>query len=269
MRTLLDSISIDGNTLTQIDIIAGLRNNVSIFELDEIQNFTLNNTEETKTITGKQGTVLNTTKANKGINGSGTNGLLSGGLMSVQTGSKEVSTDIIIKHYDDGEVTTADKFTLSKTPVGTTGAEVPTLVVYDSATGKATQYVQGTTAEGNKYSVSGKDITFPTGTVKVGDTVHAWYEAKVTDGKGTMLVNNGDSFSEEVELVIIGMAKNACGKEAMFQLIIPRADFVGNWSLEFGDNQTTHKFEFTGLKNACSKNKDFWKFFIYDEADVA
>ena len=123
-------VTIDGWTLTQVDVIAGLKNNYAVFELDEIQNFTLNNTEETKEITGKGGTVLNTQKTNKAVSGSGTNGLLSGGLMSVQTGSEETTKDIIVKYFEEKvEVSQAGTFTLSKTPVGTEDAELPYLIV--------------------------------------------------------------------------------------------------------------------------------------------
>lgn len=262
-------VTIDGWTLTQVDVIAGLKNNYAVFELDEIQNFTLNNTEETKEITGKGGTVLNTQKTNKAVSGSGTNGLLSGGLMSVQTGSEETTKDIIVKYFEEKvEVSQAGTFTLSKTPVGTEGAELPYLIV-EKSDGTKKKFEQATSASENKYSVSGKVITFNEGDVVVGDKITAYYDAKITDNKAVQIVNTGDKFSGEVELVVTGLAKNNCGVEAEFQLIIYRADFVGNWDLEVGDNQTVHKFDFTSLKNACSKSKAFWAFTIFDKEDVA
>lgn len=263
------SITIDGYTLTQIDTIAGLKNNYAVFELDEIQNFALNNTEETKEITGKGGTVLNTQKTNKGVTGSGTNGLLSGGLMSIQTGSDEVTKDIIIKYFeDDVPVTEADTFTLAKTPVGTSGSEVPYIIV-KKADGSKVRLEQATSASAGKYSVSGKVVTFNEGEVVVGDEITAYYDVELTDDKAVQIVNSGDKFSGEVELVVTGMAKNNCGEEAQFQLIVYRADFVGNWNLEVGDNQTVHSFEFTSLKNACSKSKAFWAFTIFNQEDIA
>lgn len=261
-------VTIDNNTLTQIDMVAGLVNNYSLFELDEITNFALNNTEEIKEITGKGGTVLNTQKTNKAVSGSGTNGLLSGGLMSVQTGSEETNKNIIIKYFEDSvEVTSDDTFTLTKTPVGTTGSEVPYIVV-EKADGTKKKLEQAVSESEGKYSVSGKTITFNTGEVKKGDKITAYYDVKITDDKAVQIVNTGDKFSGEVELVITGLAKNNCGVESEFQLIIYRADFVGNWDLEIGDNQTVHKFEFKSLKNACSKSKAFWAFTIFDKEDV-
>lgn len=262
-------VTIDGWTLTQIDVIAGLRNNYAMFELDEIQNFTLNNTEEQKDITGKGGTVLNTQKTNKAVSGSGTNGLLSGGLMSVQTGSDETNNNIVIKYFENAvDVEENDKFTLAKTPVGTVGAEVPYIIV-EKANGTKIKLEQASSDGEGKYTVSGKTVTFHTGEVVKGDKITAYYDAKIPDGSAVQIVNTGDKFSGEVELVVTGLAKNNCGTEAEFQLIIYRADFVGNWDLEIGDNQTVHKFEFKSLKNACSKSKAFWSFTIFNEEDIA
>lgn len=262
-------VTIDGYTLTQIDTIAGLRDNYAVFELDEIQNFALNNTEETKNITGKGGTILNTQKTNKAVSGSGTNGLLSGGLMSVQTGSDETTKNIIVKYFEDSiEVTQANTFTLSKTPVGTEGAEVPYIVV-EKADGKKVKLEQATSESTGKYTVSGKTVTFNSGDVEMGDKITAYYDVSIADDKAVQIVNTGDKFSGEVELVVTGLAKNNCGIEAEFQLIVYRADFVGNWNLEIGDNQTVHSFEFTSLKNACSKSKAFWAFTIFNEEDIA
>lgn len=263
-------VTIDGWTLTQIDIIAGLKNNYEVFKLDEVQNFSLNNTEETKDITGKGGTVLNTQKTNKGVSGSGTNGLLSGGMMGIQTGSEETNKDIVIKYHEDNvPVTTADTFTLAKTPVGTAGSEVPYIIVKKARTGKKVRLEQATSAETGKYSVADKVVTFNTGEVEVGDEICAYYDVSIPDDTAVQISNDGDHFSGEVQLVVQGLAKDNCGTESEFQLTIYRADFVGNWNLELGDNQTVHSFEFKSLKNACSSIKKFWDFTIFNEKDIA
>ena len=93
-------VSFDGWTVTQWDSIEGFKNGLHIFTLDELQELAINNTEETQDVTGASGSVLNTNKKNKGCNGTGTNGLLSGGLMEIQTGSKQETKNIVIRHKD-------------------------------------------------------------------------------------------------------------------------------------------------------------------------
>lgn len=265
--------TIDGWTLTEIDTVCGFKNDHNLFELDEVQNFTMNMTEEIKEITGKTGTVLNTTKSNKAVKGSGTNGLLSGGLMAVQTGSGETTEGIVILHKESIIITaamaTANAITLAGTPYGTVGAEVPELFIKKADGSTAQKLTQATAAGTGTYSVNGKAVEFSTGVLAEGDEVYGWYSVKLADNVAARMTNDGDKYSGEAELYVSGLAKNGCGVEAEFQIYIPRADFVGNWDLEVGDNQTTHKFEFTSLKNKCSTISKFWDFTIFDKADVA
>ena len=64
-------------TITAFDIVSGSFKWV----LDELQNAKIANTQETTDITGKQGRLLNTLKKNKAVTVSGSNGLISGGLL--------------------------------------------------------------------------------------------------------------------------------------------------------------------------------------------
>ena len=54
--------------------------------------------------------------------------------------------------------------TLSRTPVGTSGAEVKYIYVMNSDRSLGTRYEEDTTAGATKFSITGKVITLPTGT---------------------------------------------------------------------------------------------------------
>ena len=71
-------------TITAFDITTGN----FMFVLDELQNATISQTQEKTDITGKQGRKLASLKRNKAVTVSGTNGLVSGGLLELQTGSE-------------------------------------------------------------------------------------------------------------------------------------------------------------------------------------
>ena len=75
-------------TITAFDIAGAYR-----FTLDELQNAKIANTQDKTDITGKGGRKLNSLKKNKAVVISGTNGLVSGGLLEMQTGSEFKSVD--------------------------------------------------------------------------------------------------------------------------------------------------------------------------------
>lgn len=82
-------------TITALDMIGKY-----LFTLDELQNATIANTQDTTDITGKQGRKLAKLKRNKAVTISGTNGMLSGGLLEMQTGSAFADKATIVLHTD-------------------------------------------------------------------------------------------------------------------------------------------------------------------------
>ena len=61
-------------------------NGAYLFTLDELQNATISQTEEKTDLTGKKGRKLNTMKRNKAVTVSGSNGMVSFGLLAAQIG---------------------------------------------------------------------------------------------------------------------------------------------------------------------------------------
>lgn len=258
--------TIDGWTLTHINTITGFQNGLCAFELDEVQDFDLENTEDTKEIKGGDGILLNNIKTNKHVKGTGTNGLLSAGLMATQTGSLETTTDGKVKFKDSVDITaiqaTSHSIILSQTPIGTAGAEIGYLWVKTSS-GAVTKLTQATTASAGKFSVSGTIVTFAEGAITSGDLVYGWYDINLVDGTFAQINNETNKFSGSAEIFVSGLAINPCDEEAEFQIHIPRASFSGNFNIAYGDSQTVHKFEFNSMKNKCTALKYFWNFKVF------
>ncbi len=84
-------------TITAFDVVTGNYK----FTLDELQNATIANTQDSTEITGKGGRKLANLKRNKAVTISGTNGLVSGGLLEAQTGGKfeTKATDVMWTDY--------------------------------------------------------------------------------------------------------------------------------------------------------------------------
>ncbi len=111
-------------TVSAFDIITG----DFLFALDELQNATIAQTEEKTEITGKRGRKLSTLKRNKAVTISGSNGLVSGGLLEIQTGGKFENKRTPVK-WTDYLTVTGNAATTSYTAVGTTGNEIDKVYV--------------------------------------------------------------------------------------------------------------------------------------------
>lgn len=96
-------MNINDITFTSIEVITAfdIATGDYKFTLDELQNATIAQSQEETEITGKQGRKLSTLKKNKSVTISGTNGLVSGGLMELQTGSafKNKTTEVLWTDY--------------------------------------------------------------------------------------------------------------------------------------------------------------------------
>lgn len=249
-------------TITAFDVTTGSY----VFTLDELQNASIAQAQETTDITGKQGRVISTLKKNKTVTVSGTNGLVSGGLLETQTGGTfaNKATEVLWADYltvASGEATTSYK------AIGTTGAEIEALYVKNSDGTLGTKLEQASTAAAGKfaYAPATKKLTFHTD-ITDGSEVIVYYKRKIT---ADVLDNEASTYSGKLTLYIDALAENKCGNIFRVQFFIPKADFSGEFTLELGDNQTTHAFEAKALAGGCGGNGQLWSYTIFgsDTAD--
>lgn len=229
--------------------------------LDELQNATIANTEDKTDITGKGGRKLSNLKRNKGVTVSGTNGMVSGGLMEIQTGSKFENkvTEVLWTDYltvASGAATTNYK------AVGTEGAEIEELYIRNADGTAGEQLVQATAAAEGKfaYAPASKALSFHTD-VKDGTEVVVFYKRKIT---ADVLENFSDTYSQKCSMYIDALAEDKCANVYRVQFFVPKADFSGEFSIEFGDNQTVHAFEAESLAGACGlSNGSLWTYTVF------
>ena len=98
-------------TIDAFDIVTG----AYLFTLDELQNATIAQSQEKTDITGKQGRKLSSLKRNKAVTISGNNGIVSGGLLELQTGSKFENkvTEVMWNDYQIGRASCRERVCLS------------------------------------------------------------------------------------------------------------------------------------------------------------
>lgn len=244
-------------TVTAFDIQTGNH----LFTLDELQNATIAQTEEKTDITGKQGRKLSSLKKNKAVTVSGTNGLVSAGLLEMQTGGKfeNKATTVL---WTDYLTVNGDAATTSYIAVGTTGNEIDSVYVKNADGTLGKLLTQGAAvAEGVfTYTPGTKAIAFNEGEIADGTEIVVYYQRQVMSN---VLTDESDKYSGKCTLYIDAFAEDKCSNVYRVQIYVPKADFNGEFSFEMGDNQTVHAFEAEALSGACGLGGAFFTYTVF------
>lgn len=240
------------------------------FVLDELQDATIANTEEKTDITGKQGRKLNSLKKNKAVKITGTNGILSAGMMEAQVGSHFVSKDSTPVDHVDYLTITGNAATTEFKAVGTTGAEILAVYIVGANNVASTKLTQDSAVADGKftYDPETKALAFAEGAYPDGTAIRVFYTRNIA---GDVLENLSDKYSEKLRLVVDGTAEDKCGTIYRVQFRIPKADFSGNFDLALGGDQTVHAFEAESLAGSCGGSGALWDYTVFasDAADAA
>ena len=83
------SVNVNDLSITSLETIMafGINGDTHRFTLDELQNATIANSQDNTALTGKGGRTIGQLKRNKSVTVSGTNGMVSMGLVEVEVGS--------------------------------------------------------------------------------------------------------------------------------------------------------------------------------------
>jgi len=244
-------------TITAFNVTTGAYK----FTLDELQNATIQNSQETQEITGKGGRRLSTLKRNKSVTVSGTNGMISGGLLEVQTGGtfENKTTQVL---WTDYLTVSSNAATTNYKAVGTAGAEIEELYIKNNDGTLGTELEQAASASAGKfaYNPSTKALTFSG--VADNTEIVVYYKRNIT---ADVLSNESDKYSEKATLYIDALAEDKCSNVYRVQFFIPKADFSGEFQIEMGDNQATHDFEAESLAGACISGSSslLWTYTVF------
>nr|DAZ22974.1 MAG TPA: putative structural protein [Caudoviricetes sp.] len=252
-------------TINAFDIVTGAYK----FTLDELQNATIAQTQERVDITGKQGRKLNSLKRNKAVTISGTNGLVSGGLLELQVGSEfENKTTTVL--WTDYLTVNSNAAATTYTAVGTAGNEIESVYVKNTDGTLGKELTQdATVAEGKfTYTPASKALAFNEGEIEDGTEIVVFYMRQI---QADVLENMSDKYSGKCALYIDAFAEDKCANVYRIQFYIPKADFNGEFSFEMGENQTVHAFEAESLAGACGTDGALWTYTIFgaNAEDVA
>lgn len=263
------SVNVKDITITELDKITGfdIATGNFLFVMDELQNASIAQSEEKVDITGKQGRKLNSLKRNKSVTISGANGMLSGGVLEMQTGGEfeNKATQVSWTDY----LTVGESTATAYKAVGAAGSEIKGLYLKNSDGTLGTKLEQAATAAAGKfaYNPSSKALTFHTD-VPAGTEIVVFYDRKI---QADVLVNESDHYSKKCTLYVDAIGEDKCANIYHVQFYIPKADFNGEFTLDMGDNQTVHNFEAEALAGACGMGGILWTYTIFgaNSEDVA
>lgn len=251
-------------TITAFDIVTGAYK----FTLDELQSATIAQSQEKTDITGKQGRKLSTLKRNKAVTISGTNGMVSHGLLEMQTGGKfdNKATEVL---WTDYVTVSSNAATTSYKAVGTAGAEIEGLYVKNNDGTLGAEMTQGSAVGENTftYNPETKALAFDADAIADGSEIVVYYKRKIV---ADVLEDSSDVYSGKCALYVDALAEDKCANVYRVQIYIPKADFNGEFSFEMGDNQTVHEFEADALSGACGAGGMFFTYTVFgaDAADA-
>lgn len=245
-------------TIDAFDVVTG----GYLFTLDELQSATIAQSQEKTDITGKQGRKLSSLKKNKSITISGNNGLVSGGLLELQTGGRfeNKNTEVM---WNDYLVVESNQAITSYKAIGTTGNEIESIYVKntDGTLGQTLEQAAAVATGKFTYDPATKTIAFNSGDIADGTEVVVYYKRKI---QASVLNNMSDTYSGKCALYVNAMGEDKCANVYRIQFYIPKADFNGEFSIEMSENQTVHAFEAESLAGAgCGYHNQSGQLFTY------
>ena len=232
------------------------KNNKLLAVIDQIQNFSINTTSETKDKTDAQGALIKRYYMAKSVEITGENAVLSLNLMSLQTGSAIVENENVVLPRILQVAKSDAALELPDTPIDGT---ISVYGTYENGLPNTDlQYVKDTAAGAGKYAIATVDgktvITLPTDATA---SVQIKYDYKVTEGDIAVRVNqDGSSFPKECKATFRILCSDVCDAETTLALYIvfPRfqmsPDF--DWSVA---TDAAQSFSATAFKDYCAKNQ--------------
>lgn len=249
--TKLTTVDFDKIVLLGIEEVYGFsrKDKSLLFAFDQPKSGELTGNNDVTYAEGKRGVRLATLKNNKTTGFSCENGYVIFSALGHQWGAE------VEEATEDAPVRVRRVELLKATDAGVTLAAIPaegSLQVYETNADKTKKAkVEATAVE--------KAVTITD--VIAGDTYMCIYDEEVTVAK--RIVNDGEKFAEDVELVINMLGQDICTElQYLIQCRMPKASVSGEWSLSLGSDPAVHNFQAEALLDVCSDTTELSELII-------
>lgn len=244
------------------------KDNKLLCVLDDVQDYQISNTSETKDKTDSQGALIKRFYTAKNAEVSGANAVFSMNLAAMQMGTtKKTGTAVVMPRIM--QVKASDSpIELPDTPIE------GTLIVYgtfdNGVPNTELEYTKDDAAGPGKYAIATAGgvttLTLPTDATA---SVQIKYEYQVVEGKLAARVDqDGSSFPKEVKATFRVLVSEICDPETVraLYIVFPRfqlsPDF--DWSVA---TDGTQPFSATALKDYCAANQLLYYIAVAEDSD--
>lgn len=254
------SVDVSKLIITEVAQITAFNNAGELeFIMDEVQNGTIQNSQEKSDITGRNGRKIASLKKNKAVTVSATNGMLVGGALAAQTGT-DVEQGTFKVRITDVMTVKNNTCKTSRTAVGVTGAEIGTIYLKNANGSLGAKMEQDAEAADGKFAYDPTTQEITVSGLADGTEIVAFYDVEVEAAK---ISNDSESYSKVLKLYIDVVLQDSCDVEYAGQVIIQRADVSGEFELSLGGDSFAHSFEAESLAGGCSGSTNLWDLVVY------
>ena len=244
----------------------------ALWSVSQLKNFRMQVTTEKDTaVDAMNSPIMDFYRAKSGTL-SADSALFDLGLFAAQSGSSvDVSTatnKFIVPVFDEITLTSATAATLTYTPYVASGETygVPYIYVMNGDGTLGEVLSADSTAASGKFSISGKNLTFASGDLEIGDTILAVYdrEADATNA-AVQIKNSAKNFPKNGRFVLEYLAADPCDSEELYYCYneIPNASLSPDIDLDFATDMT-HSFELNMKQEYCDKEKLLYRMICPD-----
>ena len=239
--------------------------------LDQISNFQVNTSSETKDKTDAQGALLKRYFTAKSVEVTGENATFSMNLLAIQTGSeKKTGTDVVLPRIIQATKPESGTFSVVLPDAPENGTLIVVGTTSNGLPDVSKQYERDDNAGAGKYSVTVSEgvttITMPTDAT---DTVQIKYEFKVPANKLAARVDQtGDKFPKECKATFQILCSDICDTETVVALyvVFPKFQISPDVDLTF-DTESSQAFSASAMKDYCSKGGILYYVALVEDSD--
>lgn len=254
------AVDISKLVITEVAQITAFNNAGELeFIMDEIQEGSIQNSQEKSDITGRNGRKIASLKKNKAVTVSATNGFLVGGTLAAQTGT-EIEQGTFNVRITDIMTVKDNTCKTSKVAIGVIGAEIGTIYVKNANGSLGTKLEQDVNVADGKFTYDPATQEINVSDIADGTELVAFYDVEVEAAK---ISNDSEKYSKVLKLYIDVVLQDSCDVEYAGQVIIQRADVSGEFELSLGGDNFAHAFEAESLAGGCTGSTNLWDLIIY------
>lgn len=236
--------------------------------LDQISNFSINNSAETKDKTDAQGVLIKRFYTSKSVEVSGENAVFSMNLAALQFGTEKVTKK---KGDDETKVRLPRIMQVAKGQIELPDTPIEgTLMVYGTSDNGLVdteiQYTKTDEAGDYTYSLVGKTLVPP---LQATETIQIKYEYEIdTDKEGARVDQTSDKFPRECKATFQVLCSDICDSETVraLYIVFPKFQLAPDfdWTV---DTESSQQFSAVALKDYCGKGQLLYYIAIAEDSD--